>query len=163
MIFAVHGLMKKNLLYFWHLVSISSSFTKKILNEKACFSIDDLPFIWQVLIEEAKIAAYDHRLLIFQLCRCVHLSLHSLDFSALLCFFFFLSYVFIRFLILQSSVQDWLLQCTHIAHLIDCMCPHMADPHRRRTEKVNPNGTVNPFELLSSELLPVQITTLKTL
>lgn len=50
-------------------------------------------------------------------------------------------------------MQDWLLQCTHIAHLSDSMCPDMTDLQRRHMEKVNPIGT----------LLPVQITTIKTL
>lgn len=119
-------------------------------------------YIWQFLLKETKIAVSDYRLLIWQPCQCAHLSLHALGFSALLCFF---CSVFIRFLILQSYMQDWLLQCTHIAHLTACMCPDMADLQRRHKEKVNPFGTVNQFIHLRTLwlLLPEQIITSKRL
>lgn len=61
-------------------------------------------------------------------------------FSGLLCYIYifcsllvFVSVFFflIRFLILQSYLQDWLLQCTHIAHLTACICPDMADLQKK--------------------------------
>lgn len=112
-------------------------------------------------LKETKTAVFDDRILIFQPCQCAHLSLHALGFSALLCF---LCSVLIRFLILQSFMQDWLLQCTHIARLTDCMCPDVADLQEDTWKKLI-FGTVNQFITLRTLwlLLPEQITTIKTL
>lgn len=71
----------------------------------------------------------------FQPCRCAHFSLHAL--GLVVCCAFFLLCFLIRFLILRSYMQDWLLQCTHIAQLTDSTCPYMAGLLRRHMKKVD--------------------------
>lgn len=83
--------------------------------------------------KETETAAFSNTFLIFQPCLCDHKSSHALGFSVLLCFFFL---CFIRFVILQSCHQDWLMQCTHIAHLT-AMFPNMAELLRKQMGQVN--------------------------
>lgn len=135
---------EENWLYFWHHLSKSS----RIYIQNSTWqllSIDHLLFIWPLFIKETKFAVLDNGLLISSPAS-VPIWVYMLWVLVFCCAYYYF-FSFNRFLILQSDMQDWLLQCTHIARLTGYMCPDMAHLQRRHMEKVHPFGTVNQFIL----------------
>lgn len=56
-------------------------------------------------------------------------------------------------------MQDWLSQCTHIAHFTDPMCPDTTDLQQGHMKKVHPFGTCHQiflFGTLSEDVFTIE-------